>query len=187
MPKPRKWRVARCTRKCTLHEYNLPGAAPQQVHAWFEEGLNDKEISTRLDAGFDHHVSFGAVARHRKNHLVPEDQLVRLDGTAPIESKPGRERPKDNTELPKRRVGDLELLDALIAKGAETAHMQHVKVTAEQMLRAIELKHKMTQGSVFADFFGAIGAVMEEEEPGAPENPDAAASADEQEQADGGE
>lgn len=170
----RKWAVANCSRKCSLNEINMPGGMAALIHSWYEEGFVDREIEEK-SAAYGHRISQGASERHRRNHLIPADHLVELEGKA--------HRPTDPTALPERKVSDIDLLDAMIAKGAQTVHQSHVKITSEQLLRAIELKHKLTQGSAFADFFSAIGAAMEETMPTG-DTPDAAASAEEQAQGD---
>lgn len=184
--RPRKWRIIGCPRSCSLNEITLPGAAALQVHSWFEEGHSNNEIAIRLKAGFDYSISDSAVARHRRKHLVPEDHLVELRQRN-HQKMPGY-RPSDSTVLPDRekksgkKASDLDLLDAMIAKGAETIHSPTVRVSSEQMLRAIELRYKLTQGSAFQDFFTAIGASMDESIAGPEEAPEATASEDEQAQ-----
>jgi len=185
----RKYRILGCKRSCTLNEINLPGTSAVQVHHWLEEGLNNFEVSERLFAAYDHKVSPSAVARHFRNHLVPEDQFAVVSSGA----RSASHRPVDKSELPvgppdpeAKKVTDLDLLDALIQKGAETVGMPQVRVSAEQMLRAIELRYKLTAGSAFQDFFTAIGASMEDSMAGAEEAPEALASEEEQEQGESG-
>lgn len=167
MPKPTRFDINdKCTKGCSLSERNL-GNAFAFVHGWFQEGASDEEISHRVDGlAYGIHLSYGAVGRHRRNHLVPQhgDPLI-------------VDRPK--------RVDDLELLDLVISRGAELLASTGTKVSPDLALRAMELKYKFTQGNVMEGFFGAIGAVMEEEF-GNETNPDAITSVEEQEQGDAG-
>jgi len=172
MPKPRRYKIIGCTKGCSLHDFNLPGVAGIQLHQWYEEGASDATISSRMMSAFDVRVSEGAVGRHRANHLTPEDQLLKLQMTKDPAPETGHMR--------KEKVTDVELLDQIIAKGAEYINSSMVKITSEQLLRSIELKHKLTQGSIFQNFFEAIGASMEDEEEGEETNAEAIASLDEQ-------
>ena len=168
MPAPQSYRVSdRCTKACTLNEFNLPSGSFPEIHAMYEAGLNARAISHKVEEVWNHHLSYGAIDRHKGKHL---DKT-----TAGFAGVPGR-------SVPRKKVSDLELLDLMISKGADVLDAPNVKISPEQLLRAMELRLKLTQGSVFQDFFDAIGVVSGEV---AETNPDAGSSAEEQEQAGG--
>lgn len=156
MPKPRKYSIVGCSRGCTLNEYALPGAAAAAVHQWFEEGVPDPVISARLEQSFNYHASYGAIGRHRKGHLIPQDHMLTLQTTM----APGMGQAGGQAGERPRKVGDIELLEQLIAAGAAALEGGHVKVSSEQMLKAMELKYKMTAGAAYDEFFEAIGVTM---------------------------
>lgn len=164
--KPRKFRLADCHTKCSLNERNLPGGMAELVHAWYEDGSNNETIVARSDA-YGHHLSEGAVANHRRKHIVPEDHLT--DVRDLVAGKPTGEP-----------LTDLQVLELIISKGAAGLDLGSVKISPDMTVRAIELKYKLTQGSVFEGFLAAMGEAMEE---ATDEAPAAVASEDERSQA----
>ena len=167
MPKPATYRVSdACTRACTLNEYNLPPGSYPEIHAMYESGMAEEPMSAKIEETWNHHLSYGAIKRHRLKHLERT-----TTGFAPSPNAPQPVRGK--------KVSDLDLLDLMISKGADILESPNVKISPEQLLRAMELRLKLTQGSVFQDFFDAIGAV-------AGENPDAVTGEEEQTQGEGG-
>lgn len=162
--KPAKYKIVGCTRACSLNADNLPPGVGPMVHSWFEAGDNNPTISRKSD-GVGHHLSMGAIGRHRGKHLVKWHQ-------------------SDDTMTPRspaKRKSDLDILDQIIGRGSEMVDLATFRITAEQLLRAIELKQKLTQGSMFQDFFGAIEE--ESDRLAAAEAEDAQKSKEEQEQA----
>lgn len=165
--KPARYEILNCTRACSLNASNLPAGMGEAVHSWFESGDNDRTISAKSDA-IGHHLSQGAIGRHRSKHLFKTN-------TGPVL------KPQD----PSKRKSDLEILDQIIGRGSDMVDLATFRITAEQLLRAIELKQKLTQGSLFQDFFGAIEeesdriAAAEANK----ENPEAVESEEEQAQA----
>jgi hypothetical protein len=164
--KPARYQIANCTKGCSLNPDNLPGGMGAMVHSWFEAGNNNMQIVRKSDS-IGHHLSNGAIGRHRSKHLV------KWDAEADVTQGHGE-----------KQKSDLEILDLIIGRGAETVDLATSRVTTEQLIRAIELKQKLTQGSMFQDFFGAIEeesdriAAAEADK----ENPEAVESQDEQDQ-----
>lgn len=164
--KPARYQINGCTKACSINPVNLPPDMGHLVHSWYEAGDNDSTISGKSDT-MGHHLSMGAVGRHRSKHLV------KWTGTAAAPTAPSGPR-----------KSDLEILDQIIGRGSDLVDLATFRITAEQLLRAIELKQKLTQGSLFQDFFGAIEeesdriAAAEAEN----ENPDAVESTEEQAQ-----
>ena len=183
MPPPRKYVVRNCNRRCTVNVQNLPGRVGELVHGWYQDGNNDYEI-IRKAAVLEVKLSHGAVSRHRKNHLVPWDQLEENVGKIdPIAGESNGDSPISP------RVSDLEVVERIIAAGADSIAIRGMKISPEMTLRAIEMKYRLTQGSVFEGFLGAIGAINEEairddELQTGVETVDAVRSGDEQSQAD---
>lgn len=165
--KPARYQIANCTKGCSLNPDNLPGGMGAMVHSWFEMGNNNMQIVRKSDA-IGHHLSNGAIGRHRQKHLVKWDEEADVSQSGPV-----------------KRKSDLDILDQIIGRGSEMVDLATFRITAEQLLRAIELKQKLTQGSMFQDFFGAIEeesdrlAAAEAEK----ESPDAVESEEEQAQA----
>lgn len=167
---PRRYQLSpSCTRRCTLNPDNQPGTMGVLLHGWFEAGDNNQQIIHKASA-LGRKLTNGAVGRHRANHLVRWDPG--WDATSPT-TEGGEEKP---------RKSDLDILDQIIGRGAEQIDLATMRISAEQLLRAIELKQKLTQGAIFADFYEAIGAAGDEIASGQPETPDAAAGAEEQAQ-----
>lgn len=161
---PRAWRLLdSCHKTCTLSSYQLGPKVAELVHSWYEAGCNNATISERAkQIGVS--ISEGAAGRHRANHLEPLDEF------------------DDPTEGEPIKVDDIALLDQVIGRGAESLRFKTARVTTEQLLKAMELKYKLTQGNVFEGFLAAMGETMDEET-AEPDAPEAVASADERAQA----
>ena len=143
MPNPRlayKRVVSGCSRGCSLNPERLPAGMGELLHRWFEEGCNDHEIRERAWSLYQQKLSNGAISRHRANHLHK------------AESGSSRSDPDSPTE----RLSDLEVIEAVIQTGAQQVRASNAKVTTEQLLQAISLKHKLTEGSVFDAMFEAM-------------------------------
>lgn len=170
MARAQSYRVSdRCTKACTLNEFNLPPGSFPEIHAMYEAGLGQEAIHAKVLETWDHNISYGAIGRHKSKHL---ERVT--SGMAPSPNAP-------NGRKPRGKVTDLELLDQMIALGVDVLQQPNTKITPEQLLRAMELRLKLTQGSVFQDFFDAIGAVSAE---ATETNADAIASEEEQAQGD---
>lgn len=150
MPNPRlayKRVLADCSRGCSLNADRLPSGMGQLIHTWFEEGCNDREIRERA-APLGMKLSNGAISRHRANHLHAASSSV---------------SPKDDgEEAPK--MSDLDVIEGIIQTGAQQVKLTSAKVTTEQLLKAIELKHRLTEGSVFDAMFAAMAGEEDEAE-----------------------
>ena len=140
--RPRKWDLlGTCSPKCSLNIENLGEERALMVHGWFEQGLNDKTISKNaVSAGFP--LSHGAVGRHRANHLEPKG-----------ETYAGRSVTKST---------DLEIIEGLIQVGGQ--RLDEFKVTPSELMKAMELKYKMTQGSAFESMLDALARAAADED-----------------------
>lgn len=141
MPRPRtayKRILSGCTRGCSLNAENLPAGIGDLIHTWFERGdSNGVIIAGAKTLGIK--LSNGAIGRHRASHLHA--------AAAVPEKKAGEQGPK---------LGDLEVIEAIIERGVEQVRLQSSKVSTEQLLQAIALKHKLTEGSVFDAMYEAM-------------------------------
>lgn len=159
-----RYELTGCTRRCSLNPGSMPGKIGQLVHSWFETGDNNMEIIAKA-AVMGIHFSNGAIGRHRQMHL----ERVDIDAL-----------PDPSQGAAGVRRTDLEVLEVIIGRGAMQVELATSKISAEQLLRAIELKHRLTEGSIFDSLFGAF----EEEgdaalEPGVVAGDPAVASSDE--------
>jgi hypothetical protein len=118
------------------------------VHRWFEEGANRETIIARA-AELGVKLTSGSIQRHKSNHLVPG-----RDPSSPLTTEEGD---------PNRRYSELEVIDAVIQRGARQVSLSSAKVTTEQLLSAIALKHKLTEGSVFDALFEALSGEDDED------------------------
>lgn len=163
--KPRAFRLlGNCTNTCTLSAHQLGPKVAELVHSWFEAGCNNGTISARAKQ-IDVDISDGAAGRHRANHLEPLDEF---------------EDPTDGSD-PKPKIDDLALLDEVIQRGAEGLRFKTSRVSTEQLLKAVEMKYKLTQGSVWEATLEALGTAMSDD--GLPDAVEARASDDERAQA----
>lgn len=137
--RPAKYVLSGCTRGCSLNAENLPAGIGELVHKWFEDGKNNGEIIA-LAAPFGAKLSNGSVGRHRSAHLHAAQ-------VAPVSA------PSAN---PGQKLADLDVIESIIQTGAQQVGLSTSKVTTEQLLRAIELKHKLTEGSVFDAMYDAM-------------------------------
>lgn len=146
-----------------MHPSRHPDKVAALIHRWFEEGWNNWSIIHKAQA-VDVKLSHGAIGRHRRNHLEVIDPDL---GPEPEES-----------EAETQKLSDIEILDRVIRQGAKRLSGKNVQVSPEMTMRAMELKYKLTQGSVMEDTFNAIARAMG----GGVENPRAAQSSDETDQ-----
>lgn len=172
--KPRKFRVDGCASLCSLNPRQLPAGAYDSIHRWYEQGLNPEAIASNAKAmGWE--LTPRSIARHKRNHLVPEDHLTQF-GNEPVvldaDAKPGK-------------LSDLEILDKIIQAGSKQLNGQSVRISPEMTMKAMELRLKLTQGSVFDDFMAAVGKAFgapDVDPSDVPEDPGAFATDDEREQ-----
>lgn len=136
-----KYQLVDCSRKCTLNPARMPAGVGELVHRWYEEGANRETIIARAsELGVK--LTNGSVQRHKSNHLIPDK-----DPNSPL---------NDGDDDPSRRFSELEVIDAVIQRFARQMQKGSAQVTTEQGLRAIELRHKLTEGSVFDAMFDAM-------------------------------
>jgi hypothetical protein len=167
--KPAKFRATDCHTLCASNPRNLPAGLPDLLHGWFEAGDNNETIHRKLKE-FGHPISIGALANHRRKHLVREDQFV------PIEQLGGD--PDIDSD---RKLSDLEILDRIIQAGAKGLNARTVRISPEMTMKAMELRLKVTQGSVFDNFMDAVSKAFNADDPGepTPESPEAVLSLEE--------
>lgn len=134
-----------CTRGCTLNPERYPEGIAEKMHEWFEAGERSKVEARMMQLGYK--LSDGSISRHYYKHLVP---LTILDT-----------KEEDRVDLSNPR-SELDILNMIIQRGAKQVDLKTFRVTAEQLLKSIELKHKLTEGSMFEDFFQKISEVQGE-------------------------
>ena len=147
-----------CSRTCSLNAINLAGFHTQ-VHELFESGANRAKIRAWL-VEHDVVVSDGAIGRHKSNHLEPGVEGLNKTG---------------------EKKSHLQILEQIIQRGGNNLDLTTTRISPEMLMKAIEMHHKLTEGSVWEDFLSAIGAMGDEmTSDGGPETPDAVQSDDEQ-------
>lgn len=158
--KPQPWVVdtARCTPGCSLNDRNVP--FPDLLLQWFCDGNNNTEILAKSDA-LGHHLSNGAIGRHRSAHLLPAHQVGVFD---PFE------------EASDEKVDHIKVLEQIIARGAKGIAV--ARIGPDMTLRAMDMFYKLTQGNVMDDFMSALtAAVTADAEDGSVTSEDEAAQA----------
>ena len=149
---PRKFRILdKCQRSCTLNVANHSPRTASLIHAWYEEGWNNFGIMAKA-ALLDTKLSHGSVARHRANHL----EVIDPD-----------EVEEEVSESENQKLSDVQILDRIIRQGSKQLNSKGAKISPEMTMRAMELKYKLTQGSVMEDTFAAIARAMGGENPAA--------------------
>jgi hypothetical protein len=170
---PRKFQLVACNRQCSLNAYSLPGDVGALIHSWYEMGDNNSTIVAKARV-LDVKISEGAVGRHRANHLVP---------LGPTLSDPRKPDGGSEHTGPRPKIDDLTVLEQIISKGADSIDLSTVRISPEMTIRAIELKYKLTQGSVLENFMSALGETMETsmkaDDPGVAAEEEVAQSAEE--------
>lgn len=157
-----KYDLVDCSRKCTLNPDRLPAGVGELVHKWFEEKANRDTIIARA-AELGVKLTGGSVGRHKQNHLRPASS--------------GGDGVDDG-----RKYTELEVIDAIIQRGARTVKMSSATVTTEQLLSAINLKHKLTEGSLFDALIDSLSG-EDDDDLSDLEAPEAEAGAEERAQA----
>lgn len=135
---PQKRAISGCSSACSFNPLNLGQEVADKVHNMIEMDDSLAEIMEYLKTT-SAQVSQAGLSRHRMRH------------THPIVERPSvRNGP----------ISELDLLNEMIAKGGELVALPDFKMTAEQLLRAMELKLKLTQGSVFDQAYAAMRAAQ---------------------------
>ena len=152
--KPTQYTVSGCTAKCSLHPDNLGEKGYQALHEWYQFGYNDVKME-ELARNQGMTVTYGAIGRHRKNHLVRTEEL--------------------ETDEELALLSDVEALDAILKKGQ--TQIKSWKISPSEWFKALEMKYKLTQGSVMDAMYAAMAAAGsdsdddEDAEPVPPDEP----------------
>lgn len=153
----------KCNAQCALSPQKAGSVLASKVQEWFVRGEKPYRIHKMLvDQGYE--ISESAVLRHfRRDVTLVDDVSV------------AEERAVEAIENPEVRLSDLEILERIIQKGAASLIRKETKVTPEMTMKALDLKLKLTQGSVFDAFLGAVADAMAEDpaKAGDLEDPDA--------------
>jgi hypothetical protein len=141
--KPKKYyRNDKCSSACSIGPGRLGDERATMVHGWFEQGLNNDAImAAALAISPEFKLSNGALGRHRSGHLSVAIEPRTPDGKL-------------------EKVNHLDLLEQMIAKGAQNMARPDARVSPEMSLRAMEMHYKLTQGSAMDNFLTAVTAVM---------------------------
>lgn len=140
--RPTRFKVDGCPTLCGFNPRNLPPGAYDRIHSWYEAGDTRDEMVRKLQEEFNHKVNVRVVSNHRNKHMARDDQFQGLD-----EFTPSR---------PEKKLSDLEILDKMIQAGAKGLDGKSVRISPEMTLKAMDLRLKLTQGSVFDDFMSAV-------------------------------
>lgn len=136
---PRRYQVnERCSRRCSVGEFMLGPELFEKIHSLYEMGYNDEEISHASDE-LNHHLSYGALGRHRGKHLVPVSA-------------------KDVALEAPDKVDHIEVLERIIAMGAQ--RLNPAKIGPETVLKAMDMHFRQTQGKAQDEMMSAIAAAM---------------------------
>lgn len=137
--RPQKFIVnANCAPQCSLNEARCPISS--RVHEAYEAGLNNHAISVLSDT-LGHHLSEGAIGRHRGRHLSPLNEAG---------------APSDEVEFDASALDNIDVLRAIILRGAKSMHSW--KVGPETTLKAMELLYKLTAGNAMDSVFAALAS-----------------------------
>lgn len=155
-----------CVETCTFNR-DRDGHWPHEVldalHGKVESGMSLRAVHKWIEEESGQHCARSSLTNHVLRHLVREGG------------------PRDLGAVAAKAAGgigasltDLEILDAIIQRGAKGLQSSTIRITPEMTLKAMELRLKLTQGSVFDGFMNAVSEAF-----GGAENPDAQAAPDE--------
>lgn len=139
--KPTKFTVSGCSAKCSLHPDNLTVKGYETLHEWYEFGYNDVKMED-LARKQGMTVTYGAIGRHRKNHLVRTEEL--------------------ETDETLAELDDVGALDAILKRGQ--TQIKSWKISPSEYFKAMELKYKLTQGSTMDAMYAAMAAAATEDD-----------------------
>lgn len=131
--KPTQFTVSGCSAKCSLHPDNLTAKGYEAVHEWYQFGYNDFKIE-ELARKQGMTITYGAIGRHRKNHLVRTEELESDETMAELD--------------------DVQALDAILKRGQ--TQIKSWKISPSEYFKAMELKYKLTQGSTMDAMYAAM-------------------------------
>lgn len=133
--------VGNCSTTCKLNPEKLL-SHDAMVKRMFTEGEPDRVIAARLrDMGYD--VAYASVQRHRVNHLYKADWHGRSNAH-PHPARPAA--PPEPTDMESiEDVDNLLALRRIIALGMK--RLPSSKITADLVVKAIELEERLTKGN----------------------------------------
>lgn len=141
-----------CPKTCWASPEKAGTQRAAQIHQWFEEGHTTFKVHTLANQS-------GMVVHQRSAYVHAKKHLVRIGDDTPLD-----DAAVELIEHPEQRLSDLEILERIIQKGASALVRKEARVTPEMTMKALELKLKLTQGSVFDTFMGAVAGAMEGED-----------------------
>jgi len=133
--KPTQYTVSGCNAKCSMHPDNITQAGYDMYHEWYQFGYNDVKME-ELGKKQGQHISYGAIGRHRKNHLVRTEELETDETLADLD--------------------DVGALDAILKRGQ--TQIKSWKISPSEYFKAMELKYRLTQGSTMDAMYAAMAA-----------------------------
>jgi hypothetical protein len=129
--------IVSCTNMCTAHPDNLGEEGAKMLHDILEAGYGGSHAQRELTKA-GHSLSRTAIHRHVANHIRP------LDKTESLEKAEGK------------RVPTLEILDAISEMGYK--NRRNWRPTIQDVLKAEEMRLRLTGGSLFDAFLDVIDA-----------------------------
>jgi hypothetical protein len=109
------------------------------IHADIERGESDKGTAERAQRRGTQ-ITFGSVNRHRKRHLRPAEIVTERSDFADL--------------------SEIEALTEAIRQGQTM--IPGWKMTPGEWMKALELKMRLTEGTVFDAFLGAVASASQE-------------------------
>ena len=129
----------KCHDGCSLSIAKLGDEGAALVHRDIEDGLSDKSTAQNaVERGA--HLTYGSVNRHRKRHLTATRDMVEDSALG--------------------ELTEIEALDVALKQGQKNMH--NWKMTPSEWMKALELKMKLTEGTVFDGFMSAIASASQE-------------------------
>ena len=139
--KPTQYTVSGCSAKCSLHPDNIGAKGYEALHEWYQFGYNDIKMED-LARKQGMTLTYGAIGRHRKNHLVRTEELEVDEKLAELD--------------------DVGALDAILKRGQ--TQIKSWKISPSEYFKAMELKYKLTQGSTMDAMYAAMAAAATEDD-----------------------
>lgn len=153
--------VIACPPECSLHPDKIGEDQAQALLSIRASGVGIRRFMTQGATVLGREIAFATAQRHVKHYreAYKEDEIA--------------EAP------PEKKVGDLEILDAIIAAGARNS--KNWKPSIKDTLDAMKLKLQITGNSAFEDMLAAMEAGLDLADgvDELPENPAALGTPDE--------
>ena len=139
---PKRFMVTeKCHGGCSISEAALGPERHQMVHDWLEAGDSYQTVCEKgMAAGF--RITQGSLGRHLRNHTTDEARVA------------------ENQDFGK--LDELAALDAAIKQGQK--NIPNWKMTPGEWMKAMELKLRLTQGTVFDGMLAAMAAAGAEDD-----------------------